>query len=220
MYVASSCGLGHFEQFGEIVDIKLHKPTQSAVVSYAHVSEAKAAMECPDPVFNNRFIKIEYVAHGSKGGEPNGRSEKREPKTPAPPGSNVWVSEAAAKKAQERAAEKKKAATAIVAAVTPTDGSTKSVAGVSDGGGVVVTTSSTDGSVSAKKKNLVPDLRALVQKKQEHIDELISQQKKLMAKLNASTNAGEKKGITKTVKTVSVYVSARLNLLAAVEISH
>ncbi|KAL6520221.1 hypothetical protein OROMI_032401 [Orobanche minor] len=50
--------LSHFQKFGEVIDI--YSPTHSdrAFVQFSQMEEAEAALEAPDAVMGNRFIKL------------------------------------------------------------------------------------------------------------------------------------------------------------------
>jgi len=57
----------HFTRFGTLVNVQIHFENDpgAALVSFAHPNEATAAMNCPDAVFGNRFIKMFYNYQGS-----------------------------------------------------------------------------------------------------------------------------------------------------------
>merc|ERR1719219_2613340 len=62
----------HFARFGTLVNVQIHFENDpgSALVSFAHPNEATAAMNCPDAVFGNRFIKMFYNYQGSSPAAP------------------------------------------------------------------------------------------------------------------------------------------------------
>jgi len=57
----------HFTRFGTLVNVQIHFENDpgAALVSFAHPNEATAAMNSPDAVFGNRFIKMFYNYQGS-----------------------------------------------------------------------------------------------------------------------------------------------------------
>jgi len=65
----------HFEQFGEVVTIRLSSPredggTGRAIVQFRRHEDAKRALESPDAVCGNRFIKVFWArAEGQRGGD-------------------------------------------------------------------------------------------------------------------------------------------------------
>ncbi|XP_054709807.1 RNA-binding protein 26-like [Uloborus diversus] len=54
--------IGHFRKFGTIVHIQIEydDDPEAALVQYSHEEEAIAAYKCPEPVLDNRFIKVYF----------------------------------------------------------------------------------------------------------------------------------------------------------------
>ncbi|CAL9764050.1 unnamed protein product [Musa acuminata subsp. burmannicoides] len=50
--------LSHFQKFGEVVDIYIPLNSEKAFVQFSKREEAEAALEAPDAVMGNRFIKL------------------------------------------------------------------------------------------------------------------------------------------------------------------
>ena len=58
----------HFSQFGHLVDIKCQydQIQDAALIQFANNSQALAAYKCPQPVFNNRFIRLYWFNNHQK----------------------------------------------------------------------------------------------------------------------------------------------------------
>ncbi|WOL01749.1 hypothetical protein Cni_G10466 [Canna indica] len=50
--------LSHFQKFGEVVDVYIPLNSEKAFVQFSRREEAEAALEAPDAVMGNRFIKL------------------------------------------------------------------------------------------------------------------------------------------------------------------
>lgn len=59
-----------FQKFGNIVNIKLNPQYQQAIVAFGTVEEAAAAYDCPDVIFGNRFVKVYYHNPDKHGASP------------------------------------------------------------------------------------------------------------------------------------------------------
>ncbi len=60
--------LEHFKQFGKILNIKCNYEGNSdmAIVQFSLLAEAQSAYKCPQPLFNNRFIRLFWFSQKSK----------------------------------------------------------------------------------------------------------------------------------------------------------
>ena len=58
----------YFKKFGKIVNVSLDKNQLKAVVKFERFSEAKAAHECPDSIFGNRFVKVFFLREYDENG--------------------------------------------------------------------------------------------------------------------------------------------------------
>ncbi|KAI8819889.1 uncharacterized protein EV422DRAFT_568343 [Fimicolochytrium jonesii] len=58
-----------FKKFGTITNIKLHVPTSKAVLQFSTPAEAQAAYRSPDPIFDNRFVKVFFANPDNMGGK-------------------------------------------------------------------------------------------------------------------------------------------------------
>lgn len=58
----------HFAKFGQLVDIQcgFEQNSDAALIIYANNQSALSAYKCPQPVFNNRFIRLFWLAHHLK----------------------------------------------------------------------------------------------------------------------------------------------------------
>lgn len=51
----------HFKRFGNILNIVIKQDTQTAFIKFAEHPSAVAAIESPDAVFGNRFIRVNWA---------------------------------------------------------------------------------------------------------------------------------------------------------------
>jgi hypothetical protein len=58
----------HFQQFGKILNIKCNYEGNfdMAIVQFAMLNEAQSAYKCPQPLFNNRFIRLYWYNQKNK----------------------------------------------------------------------------------------------------------------------------------------------------------
>ncbi|KAJ3173717.1 hypothetical protein HDU88_002806 [Geranomyces variabilis] len=57
-----------FKKFGTITNIKINVPTSRAIVQFAQPQQAMAAYRSPDPIFDNRFVKVFWATQDQPGG--------------------------------------------------------------------------------------------------------------------------------------------------------
>jgi len=50
-----------FKRFGTVVNIKVQPNQKNAIIQFSRTAEATAAIRSPDPIFENRFVKIFYL---------------------------------------------------------------------------------------------------------------------------------------------------------------
>lgn len=62
----------HFSKFGPIVDIQcgFENNSDAALVVFGNNQAAQAAYKCPQPMFNNRFIRLYWLVHHLKPRQP------------------------------------------------------------------------------------------------------------------------------------------------------
>ncbi|KAF7732821.1 hypothetical protein EC973_000097 [Apophysomyces ossiformis] len=65
----------YFSRFGTITNITIHAPQQKAIIQFSTRAEAEAAHSSPDPIFDNRFVKVFWYRE----------NKPAETKPPAPP---------------------------------------------------------------------------------------------------------------------------------------
>lgn len=70
----------HFAQFGPVVDIQcaFESNSDAALVVFGNNQAAQAAFKCPQPVFNNRFIRLYWLPHHLKMTRPQHQQQPRQ----------------------------------------------------------------------------------------------------------------------------------------------
>ncbi|KAJ3161707.1 hypothetical protein HDU86_006477 [Geranomyces michiganensis] len=68
-----------FRKFGTITNIKLNVPTSRAIIQFALPQQAMAAYRSPDPIFDNRFVKVFWATQDQPGGADAGNAGDMKP---------------------------------------------------------------------------------------------------------------------------------------------
>ncbi|KAI8914840.1 hypothetical protein DFJ77DRAFT_36632 [Powellomyces hirtus] len=108
-----------FKKFGTITNIKLNVPASRAIVQFAQPQQAMAAYRSPDPIFDNRFVKVFWASQENPGADSGAADVPPAPAAaasrrsfvvsePAPAAPVVPEDAAAAKAAAEEKKEKAK----------------------------------------------------------------------------------------------------------------
>jgi len=194
--------LEHFGKFGEVLNIEVNfrGDPDAALVSYRHPPHAHAAHSNPEPLFNNRFIKIFWHYEGGSTGDSSVTSstEHRGPRVIP---------------TREKLTFKKKGAEDEE---TTTEGGEKSKEGTPTSlGKPARPTADEIRAVQAEmrktieaKKNASKMKTELLQKKQELLEKQIKEQKFLIERLEkGNLGKAEKETLLKTVKVVTASIS-------------
>lgn len=200
--------LEHFGKFGEVVNIEVNfrGDYEAALVSFRHPPHARAAYSNPEPLFNNRFIKVFWhMEGGATSGSGHGDSsvtsstENRGPRGPLPTRDKLTFKKKGAEDEESTAegGDKSKEGTPTLPArpAKPTADEIRAAQ------------AEMRKSLDAKK-NASKLKTELLQKKQELLEKQIKEQKFLIERLEkGNLGPAEKETLLKTVKVVTASIS-------------
>jgi len=198
--------LEHFGKFGEVVNIEVNfrGDSESALISFRHPPHAHAAYSNPEPVFNNRFIKIFWHIEGGASGPGQSDSsvtsstEHRGPRGPLPTRDKLTFKKKGAEEEETTADGEKSKEGTPTAPVKPAKPTADEIRAAQ----------AEMRKTLEAKKNASKMKTELLQKKQELLEKQIKEHKFLIERLEKG-NLGkpEKEMLLKTVKVVMASIT-------------